>query len=114
MKEIFATVESGVVSVEELPDDSKVVVRDYDLPGMIDDNEEMTVTEDVDGDTYVETVYGTGDQGTVVISVNGGIVDVDTLPDGFRVTVDDYDIDGHDGLVEEDEHGRGFNRRVFE
>jgi hypothetical protein len=33
---------------------------------------------------------------TVVISIHGGVADIESLPDGIKVIIRDYDIDGAD------------------
>lgn len=42
----------------------------------------------------------------VVISVSGGVANVDESPEGIDVVIKDYDTDGCDrGNLKEDEHG---------
>ena len=43
----------------------------------------------------------------VVISVSGGVANVDDSPEGVDVIIKDYDVDGCDSVdIKEDENGR--------
>jgi hypothetical protein len=55
-QKILITVNGGVVSVDDLPKNVVVEVRDYDVEGMWDEDNE-SCKEDSDGDRYQEMIF---------------------------------------------------------
>jgi len=55
-QKIIMTVDSGVVDVQDMPEGIDIVVRDYDVEGDWDpDNESCKIDED--GDRYQEIIF---------------------------------------------------------
>lgn len=54
--EIIVTVEGGVVQHVAVPPGVRVIVRDYDTEGIVDE-EKLDLKEDEDGELYIENVW---------------------------------------------------------
>jgi len=54
------------------------------------------------------------DHHTIVITVEGGVIQsIENIPSGVRVVVRDYDVDGSERAVLEDEDGESFAETVW-
>jgi hypothetical protein len=51
---------------------------------------------------------------TVIVSVEGGVVQTVDLPDGVRVVVHDFDVDGTESDLHEDDTGDEYLETVWE
>lgn len=80
-------VQGGLVDDVSIPEGVEIIVKDYDAEGI--DAAEDRFKEDDNG-TYVETVYGEGET-KVIITVQGGVADVESAPEELEVLILDGD-----------------------
>ena len=52
---VIISVDGGVVDVEEKPDDVEVIIKDYDIEGIEEDDDRLM--EDEEGE-YINRVFG--------------------------------------------------------
>jgi hypothetical protein len=117
---VIVEVHGGLVTDVMVPDQLvlPLLVRDYETDG-IEEKDLYFDAGDIDGGEYFISDVSTVDaereyEAELVLSVHGGVVDVERKPDDVAVEIRDYDCEGcDDGALVKDPDGVLMVRSVY-